>query len=44
MALLEFHYLLLFWDTEYACQPDLSAMFGDNYGSLLASSGALVDL
>jgi hypothetical protein len=31
-------------DTKYACQPDVSAMFGEHYGSLLASSGALVDL
>jgi hypothetical protein len=38
------HYLLLSWDTEYACQSDVSAMFGEHYASLLASSGALVDL
>jgi hypothetical protein len=38
------HYLLQFWDIEYAYQPDVSAMFGENYGSLLASSGAMVDL
>jgi hypothetical protein len=38
------HYLLRFWDIEYACQPDVRGMFGDHYGSHLASSGALVDL
>jgi hypothetical protein len=43
-VLLSFHYLLWFWDTKYACQPDVSAMFGEHYESLLASSGALVDL
>jgi hypothetical protein len=41
---LGFHYLLQFWDTEYACQQDVSAMIGEHYGSLLASSRALVDL
>jgi hypothetical protein len=41
---LRFHYLLRFWGTEYACQPEVSAMFGEHYGSLLASSGSLVDL
>jgi hypothetical protein len=40
----EFHYLFRFWDTEYACQPDVSAMFEEHYGSLLVSSGALVNL
>jgi hypothetical protein len=30
-------------DTEYACQLDVSAMFGEHYVSLLDSSGALVD-
>jgi hypothetical protein len=38
------HYLLRFWDTEYACQLDVSAIFGEHYGSLLASSRALVNL
>jgi hypothetical protein len=41
---LGFHYFLQFWDTEYACQQDVSAMIGEHYGSLLASSRALVDL
>jgi hypothetical protein len=41
---LEFHDLLRFWDNEYACQPDVSKLFGEHYASLLASSGALVDL
>jgi hypothetical protein len=30
--------------SEYACQPDVSAMFGEHYGLLFASSEALVDL
>jgi hypothetical protein len=38
------NYLLLFWDIEYACQPDVREMFGEPYGSLLASCGALIDL
>jgi hypothetical protein len=38
------HYLLRSGDTEYACEPYVSAIFGDHYGSLLASSGALVNL
>jgi hypothetical protein len=44
VALLGFHYLLRFWGTKYACQPDVSAIFGEHYESLIASSGALVDL
>jgi hypothetical protein len=44
MALLEFHYLLRFWNTEYECQSDVTPMFREHYGSLLASSGALVNL
>jgi hypothetical protein len=38
------HYLFGPWDTEYACQPDVIEMIGEHNGSLLASSGALVDL
>jgi hypothetical protein len=40
---MRFHYLLRFWGTEYTCQPEVSAIFGEHYGSLLATSGA-VDL
>jgi hypothetical protein len=36
------HYRLLFWDIEYECQPNITEMFEEHYGSLLASSGALV--
>jgi hypothetical protein len=25
------YYLLLFWDIEYACQPNVSEMFGEHY-------------
>jgi hypothetical protein len=38
------HNLLRFRDIEYAYQPDVSALFEEHYGSLLASSGAPVDL
>jgi hypothetical protein len=44
MTLLRFHHLLSFWDTEYACHLDVSAMFGEHYGLLHASSRALIDL
>jgi hypothetical protein len=38
------YYLLCYWDTKYARQPYVSAMFVEHYESLLTSSGALVEL
>jgi hypothetical protein len=42
--LLEFPYLLQYWDMVCACQPDHSAKFIDRHGSLLVKIGAMVDL